>query len=235
MVGRSSSIHLRISTPDTAACSPIAASTEITTPGFGSGSFSFGISTCHHSSNMHVNVDVAATAMCQQRAALVHFDEIKRSQNVHLCFAVRTIQAALLKLSENTVRLDPLIRARTLRMGSMYGLMRRGAVETRCPSMRAACSLLRPSPLCSSSVRIYVSHECTNMDTHHCASTHTVRQQNDVDEYEKNSLNIDTCMSAFRHLYEHFAQRRHDVSRIATAQAPNGAHCQLSDLKNLII
>lgn len=33
--------------------------------------------------------------------------------------------------------------------------MSRGALETRCPSMRALCSLILPIPLCSSSVKIY--------------------------------------------------------------------------------
>lgn len=32
--------------------------------------------------------------------------------------------------------------------------MSRGALETRCPSMRALCSLILPIPLCSSSVKI---------------------------------------------------------------------------------
>lgn len=32
--------------------------------------------------------------------------------------------------------------------------MSRGALETRCPSMRALCSLILPMPLCSSSVKI---------------------------------------------------------------------------------
>lgn len=42
----------------------------------------------------------------------------------------------------------------TLRMGSMYGRIRRGALETRCPSILALCSLFLPTPLCSSSVKI---------------------------------------------------------------------------------
>lgn len=41
----------------------------------------------------------------------------------------------------------------TFRMGSMYGRIRRGAFTTKWSSMRALCSLLRPIPLCSSSVR----------------------------------------------------------------------------------
>ena len=47
MMGSSSSTHLLISVPETWACSPMAANTLITTPGFGSGSRSLGISTCH--------------------------------------------------------------------------------------------------------------------------------------------------------------------------------------------
>lgn len=42
----------------------------------------------------------------------------------------------------------------TLRMGSMYGRMSLGALDTRWPSILALCSLFRPTPLCSSSVRI---------------------------------------------------------------------------------
>lgn len=42
----------------------------------------------------------------------------------------------------------------TLRIGSIYGRMRRGALETRWPSILALCSLILPTPLCSSSVRI---------------------------------------------------------------------------------
>lgn len=60
------------------------------------------------------------------------------------------------------------LQTRTFRIGSIYGRMRRGAFETKWPSIRALCSLFLPTPLCSSSVRI-----CNNIQNRVTCNTHT--------------------------------------------------------------